>query len=86
VAVALRLRDGVARLLAEGDLARHCYPDPRSACGEYERLRRETVLAGLPARDSPFPGDLQEALLRPRGAAYPGPPLEFAAGSGRGGE
>ena len=85
-AVALRLREGVARWLAGGDFTRHCYPDPRSVCSDYERLRREAVLAGLPARDSPFPADLQEALLRPRGAAYPGPPLDFAAGSGRVGE
>jgi hypothetical protein len=85
-AVALRRREGVARWLAGADLARHSYPDPRSVYSDYERLRREAVLAGLPARDFPYPADLQEALLRPRGAACPGPPLDSAAGGGRGGE
>ena len=85
-AVALRLREGVAQWLAGADLARYAYPDPRSVCSDYERLRREIVLVGLPARDSPYPADLQEALLRPRGAACPGPPLDVAAGDGRVGE
>jgi len=69
--IALRIR-GAIEAWARGDqLPRHTFPAPEVVLQSYNRLRESVVRQGLPACPSPFPRDLQSALLHGFGATAP---------------
>ena len=62
-AVAIRIREAVARWVGGGEVVRHVFPSPTEVLASYERLRASSLLAGLQWCPRFFPRILRGALL-----------------------
>ena len=84
VAIAFRLRSGVAAWLRGDALQWHDFIAPPAVLATRDALRANVVSAGLPACPSPFPADLRGASLHGISLA-PAADTDVAAEYGRGG-